>query len=138
VRQENDCGLTTDNTNGNQTENMIVMKKLYILGLSVMVLGLIAVPAAFAKGKKNKGGAPATQTVTSDVYVKYDVNSNATLDPDEKKALLADFAKDANDPLLKPLDLNNDGKLSDDEIAAIPATKTVDAPPAEKKSKKNK
>ena len=107
------------------------MKKFYILAVSVTLLGVIAVPSAFAKKHKT---VPPTQTTPSDVYAKYDANSNGTLEAAEKAAL----QKDATNPLLKPYDLNNDGKLSDDEVAAIPATKIADAPAKEKKHKKNK
>ena len=107
------------------------MKKLCLLALGIALLGLIAAPAAFAK-KKDK----TPQTVPSDVYAKYDKNYNGILDADEKAAILKDFAATPADPLLKPFDTNNDGKLSDDEIAAIPATKPADAP-AKKHKKKN-
>ena len=107
------------------------MKKVALLVLGVCMLSLL-VPATFAKGKK--GAAPTT--APSDVYAKYDANSNGILDDTEKAAIRKDFAADANDPLLKPLDTNKDGKLSDEELSAVPATKTVDAPA--KKHKKNK
>lgn len=109
------------------------MKKLYTLIIAGCVVGLL-VPAAFAgKGKKDK--APQTQTVPSDTYAKYDKNFNSALDTDEKAALRKDFAADKSGPL-KTFDTDNDGKLSDDEIAAIPATKLVAAPAKEKKNKK--
>ena len=111
-------------------EKLIAMKKLCMLALAVGLLGLVATPAAFAKGKKDK----TPQTVPSDVYAKYDKNSNGILDADEKAAIQKDFVATPTDPLLKPFDTNNDGKLSDDEIAAISATKPVDTP---KKKKKN-
>jgi len=114
------------------------MKKLYLFGVTVLVLGLVAAPAAYAK-KGDKGGKKdnaAQQTVASAVYAKYDKNGNGTLDNEEKQKILEDFAKDANDPLLKPYDANNDGKLSNEEIAAIPAAKPADAPAAQKKHKR--
>jgi hypothetical protein len=111
------------------------MKKLYILTIGMVLVGLLAVPAVFAKGKKNK--TPATQTVTSDVFAQYDKNSNGILDADEKDAIRKDLPQDPNG-ILKAFDMNSDGKLSDDEIASIPATKTVDAPAKEKHKKKKK
>jgi len=107
------------------------MKKLYILTISVALLGLMAAPAAFAK-KKDK--TVPTATMPSDVYTQYDKNGNGVLDTDEKDAIRKDFAKDPTG-ILKIYDTNNDGKLSDDEIAAIPATKVVDAPAKKKKNK---
>ena len=119
------------------------MKKLYVLTIAAIAAGLLAAPSASARGKKNRGDKAApTTTVASDVYEKYDANKNAMLDADEKAMLLADFAKDTSDALLKLLDRNTDGKLGDEEIMAIPATKTVAdtaAAPAEKKKRhKNK
>ena len=103
--------------------------RLNILAVSVVVL---SAPAAFAK----KTTTQPAQTVPSVVYAKYDTNANGKLDAPEKDALLKAFAKNPEDPLLKPYDLNADGKLSDDELAAIPAIKLADAP-AKKKHKKN-
>jgi hypothetical protein len=94
--------------------------------------GLVASPAVFAK--KDKGGAPAAP-VPSEIYSLYDKNGNGTLEADEKDAIRAAYTKDPTGTL-KAYDTNNDSKLSDDEIAAIPATKAVQAP--EKKHKKNK
>jgi len=115
------------------------MRKVWILALAVGVVGLMAATDALAKGKKAKKEIPP---VASDVYTKYDMNVNGTIDADEKATLLADFAKDKEDALLKPLDTNSDGKLSDEEIAAIPATKTIEAPAADgkkhRKGRKNK
>ena len=108
------------------------MKKLYILTISVALLGLMAAPAAFAK-KKDK--TTPTQTMPSDVYTQYDKNGNGILDADERETLRKDFAKDPTGVLLKAYDTNADGKLSDDELAAIPATKVVDAPAKVKKNK---
>jgi hypothetical protein len=119
------------------------MKKLYLLALTAAVVGLVAAPDTFARDKtagKKKDKVPTTQTVASDVYVRYDLNSNGILDDTEKATLIKDFTANSSDMLLKPFDTNNDGKLSNDEIATIPATKTVDvpAPVKEKKHKKNK
>jgi hypothetical protein len=112
------------------------MKKLCILTLAVAVVGLLTEPAAFAKGKKSK--APETQIVASDVYVQYDKNSNGMLEADEKDAIRKAFEADTTDTLLSQYDTNSDKKLSDDEIAAIPATKTEDASAAGGKHKKHK
>jgi hypothetical protein len=109
---------------------MTTMKKLCLLAIAVGLLGLVAAPAAFAKK-----GAAAPTTVPSDTYAKYDTNYSGVLDADEKTALLKDFDADKTGPL-KALDANNDGKLSDDEIAAIPATKAADAPVKKAKKKK--
>ena len=87
------------------------MKKLGLLTLTLALglLGFVATPralAAKADGKKAK------------LIAKYDTNKNGVIDADEKEALRKDFAKD-KDGELKALDKNADGKLDDDEIAAI-------------------
>lgn len=108
------------------------MKKLCVLAIAMFAI--VAAPTAFAK----KGAAKAPATVPSDIYVQYDTNKNGTLDADEKTAISKAFDADKTGPL-KALDINSDGKLSDDEIAAIPATKASDAPAKAKgKGKKNK
>ena len=114
------------------------MKKAYVVAMGLVLIGLVAAPGAFAKGK-GKNAAPAFTTVPSDVYKQYDKNANGTLEADEKETLRADFAKEPTGAL-KVYDTNNDAKLSDDEIAAIPATRQVEAPAPvkEKKHKKNK
>lgn len=109
---------------------MIIMKKLCILAMAMLTI--IAAPSAFAK----KGDK--TPTVPSDIYAKYDVNKNGTLDADEKAALVKDFDADKTGTL-KALDNNKDGKLTDGEIATISATKPGEAPAkAKAKGKKNK
>ncbi len=87
------------------------------------LLALVASgPVSLAKGKKDK-----TSTGTFGC-AKFDVNENGVLDPEEKKALLEAFAQ--GDTALKALDVNNDGRLDDSEIAAIKL------PAPEKKKKK--
>jgi hypothetical protein len=114
------------------------MKKFCILIVAFSMTGIM-VPAVFAKGGKGKK-EPAAQTVTSDVYAKYDLDNNAVLSTDEIANMNKDLAANKDDTLLKPFDTNNDGKLSASEIAAIPITKTTEAAaPAKKgKGKKNK
>ena len=94
------------------------MKKFHLVVVGLCVIGLMA-PSAFAGkgGKKNQ--AP-------DVFTQFDKNGNGTLDADEKEAIQKAF-KDGNADL-KAYDTNSDGKLSDEEIAAIK--------PAERKHKK--
>jgi hypothetical protein len=108
---------------------MIIMKKLCILAMAM--LAIVAAPNAFAK----KGDK--TPTVPSDIYAKYDINKNGTLDADEKAALVKDFDADKTGPL-KALDNNGDGKLTDGEIATISATKPSDAPAKAKGKGKKK
>ena len=107
------------------------MKKLILLVLGVCLCAPLA-PSALAKGKKNAGPT----TVPSDTYAKYDKNYNGTLDADEKEAIRKDYAADKTGPL-KAFDKDNDGKLSDEELAAIPATTPVDTPAKKKKKKKD-
>ena len=124
------------------------MKKLCVL--AVTMLAIAAVPSAFAKkgDAKARAKAPAkakaSTTVPSAVFAKYDTNNNGFLDAGEKAALGRAFDADKTGPL-KTWDTNKDGKLSDDEMAAIPANKATDAPAKAKgngrgngKGKKNK
>jgi len=105
------------------------MNKLCIAAIALMTL--VAAPTAFAK----KGDK--TPMVPSDIYAKYDTNKNATLDADEKAALVKDFDADKTGPL-KALDNNGDGKLTDGEIATISATKPGEAPAKAKGKAKKK
>jgi hypothetical protein len=109
------------------------MKKLTLIVAGLCLLGLLAPCTFAAKGDKRKKDK-APQTAPSDCYAKYDKNGNGILEADEKDALRKDLA---SNPALKAFDTNNDGKLSDDEISAIPATKAADAPKKERKKKKN-
>lgn len=77
--------------------------------LAALLTLAIATPAAFAK--KPKGGTSA-----GGVFARYDKNANGVLDADEKQAMNAAFANDAE---LKAFDINGDGKLDDIEFAAI-------------------
>lgn len=96
-----------------------LMKKLWLIALSIGLIGLAA-PSPVLAGKGNKGNKQPG------VFEQYDKNANGVLDTDEKEAILKAF-KDGNADL-KVYDTNSDGKLSDEEIAAIK--------PAEKKHKK--
>ncbi|MCX7887312.1 MAG: hypothetical protein N3B01_08705 [Verrucomicrobiae bacterium] len=92
--------------------------------------------AAKGEGRRKEKKRKAEQLVQSDVYAKYDKNYNGILDTEEKEAIRKDFA--AGSELLKGCDTNKDGKLSDEEINAIPAVKKAEAPPQkERKRKKN-
>ena len=108
------------------------MKKVYLAVIGLCVCGMIAPVATYAKGKKNKAPAPSVQ---SEVYAHFDANADTKLDDAEKDVIRKEYAKDANGSL-KAYDLNTDGKLSDEEISAIPATKPGDAPAKKGKKKK--
>ena len=98
------------------------MKRILSI-LTIAALSLaFTLPAQAGKGgkKKNKGGA--------DILATYDKDANGKIDGEEVDALKKDFA--AGKPELKALDTNNDGTLSDEEIAAIGGK--------QKKKKKNK
>ncbi len=97
------------------------MKKLLTI-LTIAALGVAFTAPAQAgkgKGKKNKANA--------DLLAAYDKDGNGKIDGAEVDALKKDFA--AGKPEVKALDANNDGTLSDEEIAAVGA---------KKKKKKNK
>ena len=96
------------------------MKKILTF-LTIAALGVaFTAPAQAGKGKKNKGGA--------DLLATYDKDGNGKIDGAEVDALKKDFA--AGKPEVKALDTNNDGTLSDEEIAAAGGKKH--------KKKKNK
>ena len=93
----------------------------------LLLCGILALttPLAFAKGKKDEA---STATYGC---AKFDANQNGVLDPEEIEALRKAFSE--GDVALKPLDLNNDGKLDDAEIALIKLPK-----PAKEKKKTKK
>ena len=89
------------------------MKRILSI-LTIVALSLaITAPAQAGKGKKNKGGA--------DLLATYDKDGNGKIDGAEVDAIRADFK--AGKPEVKALDTNNDGTLSDEEIAAVGAKK---------------
>lgn len=98
------------------------MKNTNILLLATVLS--LSIQSASAKGKKDEA--------TTGTYgcAKFDLNQNGVLDPEEVESLRKAFKE--GDTALKPLDLNNDGKLDDSEIALI----KVPAPGKEKKKKK--
>ncbi len=88
------------------------MKKiLTILTIAALSLAITA-PANAAKGGK-KGGKKAMKALLA----TYDKDNNGKIDGDEVTALKADFT--SGKPEVKVLDTNNDGTLSDEEIAAV-------------------
>ena len=90
----------------------------------ILALGMLA-GSALAKGKKDEG---STSTYGC---AKFDTNQNGVLDPEEADALRKAFSE--GDTALKPLDLPNDGKLDDSELARIKLPK-----PAKEKNQKKK
>jgi hypothetical protein len=94
------------------------MKHTGLIVCASVLVTLAAGPAALAKGKnmKKPSGPP------SPVFALYDADHNGTLNVEEGATVRKAFAKDPNDPLLKPFDTNKDGVLSDAEIMAIRPT----------------
>jgi hypothetical protein len=94
------------------------MKHTGLIVYASVLVTLAAGPAALAKGKnmKKPSGPP------SPVFAQYDADHNGTLNVEEGETVRKAFAKDPNDPLLKPFDTNKDGVLSDAEIMAIRPT----------------
>lgn len=98
------------------------MKRILSILTIVALSFAVTAPAQAGKGKKGKKGG-------ADLLATYDKDGNGKIDGDEVTALKADFA--AGKPEVKALDTNNDGSLSDEEIAAAGAKK-------HKKDKKKK
>ena len=65
------------------------------------------------------GAKPAKDQKTTSTYgcARFDVNGNGVLEAEEKEALIRAF--ESGDTALKVLDVNNDGKLEESELAAI-------------------
>ena len=95
------------------------------LPLLTVLAVLLSSAASEAKGKKEER--------SSGTYgcAKFDLNQNGTLEPEERKALLQAFSE--GDTALKALDINNDGRLDDSEMAPI----KLPAPAKEKKKKRS-
>jgi hypothetical protein len=117
------------------------MKPSAHITLALGLLVFAGTPAAFAaKGGKGKATEPSPPSA---VYQKYDNSGNGLLGDEEKDTLRKDYKKDKAGAL-KVWDTDSDGKLSDAEIAAIPATMDGKPPidanwPARKKgNQKNK
>ncbi len=96
------------------------------LTLFTLVAILFTGHTAEAKGKKDQK--------SSGTYgcAKFDANENGILDPEERDALLKAFER--GETALKALDVNNDGRLDESELAKI----VLPAPSKEKKNKKKK
>jgi hypothetical protein len=96
------------------------MKRVLIIAAGLSLAGLLMPSnalAAKADGKKAK------------LIAKYDTNKNGAIDGDERVALRKDFAANPKGDL-KVMDADNDGKLTDEEIAAFKpggGKKTADA-----------
>lgn len=92
------------------------MQRWMTVGLIGVLLAWAGLPAAHA----GKGDGPKAR-----FFAKYDANKNGVIDGAEKDAVRKDYAADKNGDL-KRFDTNQDGRLSDEELAAI-------KPPAGKK-----
>ena len=100
------------------------MKRILSI-LSIAALSLaFTLPAQAGKGKAGKVGKKAKAALLA----TYDKDGHGKIDGAEVDALKKDFA--AGKPEVKALDANNDGSLSDEEIAG--------AGGKQKKKKKNK
>lgn len=88
--------------------------------LALALCASASAPAAPAKGQgKQKASGPY-----AGVMAKYDLDHNGRINVEEGEAMKKAFEKDPNDPLLKPLDTDKNGMLSDEEIMAIGGKKT--------------
>jgi len=91
-------------------------------GLIVGMTTLLAIAANHAVAANSSRDKKTPTGPESAVYAKYDVDHNRKLNVEEGEAVRKDYAKNPNDPLLKPYDTDHDGILSDAEIMAIPVT----------------
>lgn len=92
------------------------MKKIWIAALGLGLFGSLASSNALAA----KADGPKAK-----FFAKYDKNHNGIIDENEKEAIRKDYAANPEGEL-KRFDANKDGKLDDEEIAAI-------TPPGKKK-----
>ena len=102
------------------------MKRALLIAAAIAAFGSVPLTdasAAKADGKKAK------------LIAKYDKNGNGIIDGEEKEALRKDFAANPKGEL-KAFDKDGDGKLSDEEIAAIKPGSGAKS--GEKKGKKDK
>src|SRR5436190_4302308 len=92
------------------------MKSIWIFTVSVGMFGsMICLPAVAAEAKetKSRGAGPKAK-----FFENYDKNHNGIIDADEKEAIRKDYAAKP-DGDIKRFDTNKDGKLDDEEIAAV-------------------
>jgi len=94
---------------------------------ALLAIAASSAVAANSKNNKKPTGPPSA------VYAKYDVDHNGKLNVEEGESVRKAYAKNPNDPLLKPFDKDHDGILSDAEIMAIPATTKAVASPKKPK-----
>lgn len=96
------------------TFNRETMKKSVLL--SLLIICWLCPDAAHAKGKKVQR--------SSGTYgcARFDINENGVFEPEELEAIRKAFNE--GDTALKPIDLNNDGKLDDSELALVQAPKS--------------
>ena len=89
------------------------MKRSRLIAVVALVLVQLTLPALAQEKKGGKENGPKAR-----FFAKYDTNHNGVIDPGEKAAIRKDYAADP-DGDLKRFDKNKDGKLDDEEIAAI-------------------
>ena len=101
------------------------MKLTRILTITAALLAFAIPTSSFAKKAKGEGkagkGDPAKKAMhqaKAAALTQYDKNSDGAITGDESTALRTAFVADKTGPL-KPLDVNADGTLDDNEIAAI-------------------
>jgi len=113
------------------------MKLTRILTIAAALVA-IALPtsAMAAKGKGKKARNPVKQASAAALSA-HDKNADGVITGDESVALRADFAAAKTGPLAA-LDVNTDGTLDDNEIAAIHKGKGEDGKGKKKGGKKNK
>lgn len=117
--------------------------KLYSIIAITALLALAVPPPLFAAKDPAKAagkgkGDPAQQAARKanhQALVVFDSNDDGTISGDEGALLRSAFAAKKTGPF-KPLDLNADGTLDDNEVAAIKGGKHGKAGKGEKKKKK--
>jgi hypothetical protein len=92
---------------------------------------VIAVFTAWLGMPQSAEAKPKREVKSAGTYgcARFDVNENGILEEDEKAALIKAF--EGGDTALRLLDINNDGKLGESELAAI----KLSTPKKEKKRK---
>lgn len=102
------------------------MKNPGAFHLVISTLTLAVAPAVMAEDKPKPPAADKPKSA----FEKYDADHNKKLNVTEGAMLQSDYNSNPNDPMLKAVDTNHDGVISDQEVMAL---QKRNSPPEPKK-----